>query len=74
VSEQFLNGTSAQYRLYSANRKCFLVNVQLITTHTGYVMDVVERWPGSVYDSTIFDNSQVRETLLTSSSGWLRLL
>ena len=37
-------------------------------------MDVVERWPGSVYDSTIFDNSQVRETLLTSSSGWLRLL
>jgi len=29
-------------------------------------MDVVARWPGSVYDSTVFDNSQVRETLLTS--------
>ena len=48
------------------NRKgYFSINVQLISDHTGYAMDVVARWLGSVHDATIFDNSQVRATLET---------
>ena len=30
-------------------------NVELISDHTGYVMDVVTQWKGSVHDATIFD-------------------
>ena len=55
------------------NRKgYFSVNMQLITDHTGYVMDTVVRWAGSVHDSTIFDNSHVRAMLETQAlDGYL---
>ena len=43
------------------NRKgYFSINVQLICDQNNYITDVVARWPGSVHDSTIFDNSHVR--------------
>lgn len=49
------------------NRKGFFsINVQLISDNQGFVMDVVARWPGSVHDSTVFDNSRIRALLETS--------
>jgi len=55
------------------NRKgYFSVNVQLVCDHTGYISDVVARWAGSVHDSTIFDNCQLRAQLETSPAhGYL---
>jgi len=48
------------------NRKgYFSVNVQLVCDHTGFISDVVARWPGSVHDSTIFDHSKLRAELET---------
>jgi len=43
------------------NRKgYFSINTQLVCDTTGYISNVVARWPGSVHDSTIFDNCQLR--------------
>jgi nuclease HARBI1 len=55
------------------NRKgYFSVNVQLVCDNTGYISDVVARWPGSVHDSTIFDNCQLRAHLETGAAhGYL---
>ena len=39
--------------------------MQLVCDPTGYISDVVARWPGSVHDSTIFDNSQLRAMMET---------
>lgn len=44
------------------NRKnIFSINVQVIADADLLIRDVVARWPGSVHDSRIFDNSRVRE-------------
>jgi hypothetical protein len=43
------------------NRKgYFSINTQLVCDSTGYISNVVARWPGSVHDSTIFDHCQLR--------------
>ncbi|CAI6358096.1 unnamed protein product [Macrosiphum euphorbiae] len=43
------------------NRKgYFSFNVQVICNSNMEIMNIVSRWPGSVHDSTIFDNSLVR--------------
>ncbi|KAE9528791.1 hypothetical protein AGLY_012366 [Aphis glycines] len=43
------------------NRKgYFSFNVQIICNSNMEIMNIVSRWPGSVHDSTIFDNSLVR--------------
>ena len=43
------------------NRKGnFSINVQLVCNTNSYITDVVARWPGSVHDSNIFDNSHMR--------------
>lgn len=52
--------------IYRNRKGYFSINVQLICDHTGYISDVVARWPGSVHDSTIFDNSHIRAQLETS--------
>lgn len=52
--------------LYRNRKGWFSINTQLISDQRGYVMDVVARWPGSVHDSTIFDNCHIRAVLETS--------
>lgn len=43
------------------NRKgYFSINVQTICDNNLVIRDIVARWPGSVHDATIFDNSHVR--------------
>jgi len=46
--------------IYRNRKGFFSINVQLVCDCTGYISDVVARWPGSVHDSTIFDNSHIR--------------
>lgn len=46
--------------IYRNRKGYFSVNVQLISTPNNYITDVVARWPGSVHDSTIFENSLIR--------------
>jgi len=58
--------------IYRNRKGYFSVNVQLVCEPTGYISDVVARWPGSVHDSTIFDNSKLRAMLETQQiSGCL---
>lgn len=52
--------------IYRNRKGYFSINVQLLCDQTGYVSDVVARWPGSVHDSTIFDNSYVRTLMETA--------
>jgi len=46
--------------IYRNRKGYFSINVQLVCDRSNYIMDVVARWPGSVHDSTIFDNSHLR--------------
>jgi nuclease HARBI1 len=46
--------------IYRNRKGYFSINVQLISDTNNYITDVVARWPGSVHDSTIFDNSNLR--------------
>lgn len=55
-----------QAEIFRNRKGYFSINVQLISDQRGYVMDVVARWPGSVHDSTILDNSRIRAILETS--------
>ena len=58
--------------IYRNRKGYFSINVQLICDPTCYITDVVARWPGSVHDSTIFDNSHVRAKLETNDlDGYL---
>jgi len=43
------------------NRKSyFSLNVQVVANADKEIIDIVARWPGSVHDSTIFQNSNLR--------------
>jgi len=58
--------------IYRNPKGYFSINVQLVCDQTGYISDVVARWPGSVHDSTIFDHRFLRAQLETSPShGYL---
>lgn len=58
--------------IYRNRKGFFSINVQLISDCTNFITDVVARWPGSVHDSTIFDNSAIRATLETAQDdGYL---
>jgi len=61
VSIQSPGGNDAE--IFRNRKGYFSINVQLVCDHTGYISDVVARWPGSVHDSTIFDNSHLRALL-----------
>lgn len=53
-------GKGEQFR----NRKGWLsVNVQVVVGPEGQMFDLVARWPGSVHDSRIFDNSALKVRL-----------
>jgi len=67
VSIQSPGGEDAE--IYRNRKGRFSVNVQLVSDCTGYITNVVARWPGSVHDSTIFDNSHLRAKL---ESGQLK--
>lgn len=46
------------------NRKgYFSINTQMICESHLKIMNVVSRWPGSVHDATIFNNSRVKAVL-----------
>ena len=51
--------------IYRNRKGYFSINCQLVSDCSGYITDVVARWPGSVHDSTIFDNSHLRAKLET---------
>ncbi|XP_011860215.1 PREDICTED: putative nuclease HARBI1, partial [Vollenhovia emeryi] len=43
------------------NKKSFFsLNVQVVANANREIIDIVARWPGSVHDSTIFQNSNLR--------------
>lgn len=50
------------------NRKGYYsINVQAVGNSKLKVMDLVARWPGSVHDSTIFDNSVLKVSTVKST-------
>jgi hypothetical protein len=49
--------------IYRNRKGYFSINVQLVCDAKCYITDVVARWPGSVHDSTIFDNCRLRAIL-----------
>jgi hypothetical protein len=51
--------------IYRNRKGYFSINVQLVCDRSAYITDVVARWPGSVHDSTIFDNCHLRAVLET---------
>jgi len=57
VTIQSPGGDDAE--IYRNRKGYFSLNVQLVCDSTSYITDIVCRWPGSVHDSTIFDNSHV---------------
>jgi nuclease HARBI1 len=58
--------------IYRNRKGYFSINVQLICDSRNYITDVVARWPGSVHDSTIFDNCQIRAELeIQPTDGYL---
>jgi len=59
-------------KIYRNRKGYFSINVQLVCDQTAYVSHVVARWPGSVHDSTIFDNSHLGVLLESSApEGYL---
>jgi len=63
VSVQSPGGPDAE--IYRNRKGYFSINVQLISDSHSRITDVVARWPGSVHDSTVFDNSRIRALLET---------
>jgi len=52
-----------QAEIFRNRKGYFSYNVQLVCDNTGYISNVVARWPGSVHDSTIFDGCLLRYEL-----------
>uniref|UniRef100_A0A8D8Z3U1 Nuclease HARBI1 n=1 Tax=Cacopsylla melanoneura TaxID=428564 RepID=A0A8D8Z3U1_9HEMI len=46
--------------LYRNRKGWFSINVHVVCNARLEIMEVISRWPGSVHDSTIFQNSEVR--------------
>lgn len=52
------------------NRKgYFSINVQTVSDAGLRIQNIVARWPGSVHDSTIFDNSRIKAFMETRYDG-----
>lgn len=62
--------TSGDNAEYFRNRKgYFFINVQAIINKNLEFTDIVARWPGSVHDSTIFNNSRIRALFEAGTFG-----
>ena len=56
------------------NRKgVYSINVQVVCDHKLRINDIVCRWPGSVHDSRIFDNSTLKHRLETNQLNGILL-
>lgn len=55
------------------NRKLFMsINVQVICDANLFIANLFARWPGSVHDSRIFNNSEIRAKFENNQfNGWL---
>lgn len=49
--------------LYRNRKTWFSLNVQTVADSQLKIRDIVARWPGSTHDSTIFNNSALKESL-----------
>ena len=65
--------------LYRNRKGYFSLNIQTVCDATLLIRDIVARWPGSVHDSTIFNNSRlfaefeterIQDCLLLGDSGY----
>lgn len=73
----FLGGNNAE--TFRNRKGYFSINVQTVSHRNLKIMDIVARWPGSVHDQTIFNNSNVKRrfdmgefgnALLVADSGY----
>ncbi|XP_050563583.1 putative nuclease HARBI1 [Spodoptera frugiperda] len=60
--------------LYRNRKDVFSINVQVVADADLKIRNIVARWPGSVHDSTIFNNSQVKHLMNSGQLGWCCLL
>ncbi|XP_063838190.1 putative nuclease HARBI1 [Ostrinia nubilalis] len=49
--------------LYRNRKDIFSINTQVVADADLKIRDIVARWPGSVHDSTIFNNSRVKDMM-----------
>nr|CAI5852396.1 unnamed protein product [Callosobruchus analis] len=50
----------AEVRVYRNRKGWFSINTQIVAGSTGKIIDILARWPGSVHDTTIFNDSHLR--------------
>lgn len=53
----FVGGEDAE--VFRNRKSYFSLNVQVTANTDREIIDIVSRWPGSVHDSTIFNNSNL---------------
>jgi len=63
----FKGGANAE--LFRNRKGYFSLNVQTVSSADLKILDIVARWPGSVHDQTIFNNSRVKERLENNEFG-----
>ncbi|XP_050557727.1 putative nuclease HARBI1 isoform X1 [Spodoptera frugiperda] len=60
--------------LYRNRKDVFSINVQVVADADLKIRNIVARWPGSVHDSTIFNNSRVKHLMNSGQLGRCCLL
>lgn len=60
--------------IYRSRKSYFAINVQSISDNDLKFKDIVARWPGSVHDQTIFNNSRVKQQFENGTFGHYLLL
>lgn len=60
---KILSPGGPQAETFRSRRRFFALNVQTLSDSDLFIRNIVVRWPGSVHDSTIFDNSYLRAHL-----------
>lgn len=60
--------------LYRNRKDVFSINTQIIADANLKIRNIVARWPGSVHDSTIFNNSNMKDLMQAETFGKCCLL